>query len=119
LQKYYPELLKNALEYSPKSLAKAGAEWETFTHRFFINRGRPVPDWPLYVQIQEGLGIYGKTSVHRLVRSMKNRAQIPIQVIFGTISLYFPKWGWANRKHCYLTAALGNEYKLPSGHYSC
>jgi hypothetical protein len=119
LQTYYPELLSEALDHSPKALARARVEWEAFTHRFFTNRARPIPDWPLYVQIQEGLGIYGTTSIHRLVRGIKRNARIPLQIVFSKIILYFPKSKWVRRKHCYLTAALCEEYELPSGDYSC
>jgi hypothetical protein len=48
---------------------------KAFTNEYFLSRGRPVPGWPQYAEIQEGLGIYGQTKYHRLGRAVKREAQ--------------------------------------------
>lgn len=112
-------LLKEALKRSPTRLARAAEEWEKFTDGFFKKRGRPVPDWPIYVEIQEDLGLYRNGRVARLERLLKRAVHEQLKASFEVICLRYPQWKWAARKHCYYTAALWNEYKLPSGLYSC
>jgi hypothetical protein len=107
------------LDRSPERLARAASEWKLFSQKFFINRGRPVPDWPLYVEIQEGLGIYGNSRLHRLQRVLKRKVQLRLKDHLSTVCPQYPQWRWAARLQCYLTAALSNQYKLPSGRYSC
>ena len=55
----YSEFLAEALHRSPETLEQAASEWETFVDEFFRNQGRVIPNWPQYVEIQEGVGIYG------------------------------------------------------------
>jgi hypothetical protein len=115
----FPDLAKEALYRSPARLARAAAEWNSFANEFYTMRGRPVPDWPMYVQIQEAFGIYGKTRLHRLGRLLKRRLQERLKRVLETACLQYPQWKWVAQKHCYLTAALSNHYRLPSGKYSC
>jgi hypothetical protein len=117
LYEYYEEF--EALTRNPDTLAHAAAEWDVFTSVFFQKRGRPIPDWPSYVEIQQGLGRYGSTEYHRYGRRLKMKVQEELKVIFEHISQQFPEWKWAARKHCYLTAALWHHYRLPSGRCSC
>ena len=62
----YPDLMSEALERSSENLALASALWTEFSHTFFTSRGWEVPDLPLYVEIQEGLGIYGRGWMRRI-----------------------------------------------------
>lgn len=75
-QQKYPELLAEALHRSQETLTLAASEWKAFADDFFRDKGRPVPDSPLYVEIQ-GLGIYEgspfERSVHRLKRTAQKR----------------------------------------------
>jgi hypothetical protein len=119
LQKYHTAFVKQALTRTSDTLARAAHEWDEFTNDFFRKQGRPVPDWPLYVKVQEELGRYGKTQYHRYGRMMKKKVQEELKMIFEDIHLQFPEWKWAARNHCYLTAGLCSRYKLPSGKYSC
>jgi hypothetical protein len=111
--------LKIALKRSPEILADAAVLWKATVRELFTVRNRPVPDWPHYIEIQEGLGIYGSTRFHRFIRSLKKKAQERLKSIFERLSFRFPKWKWAVRTYCYLTAALWHRYRLPSGGFSC
>jgi len=55
----YREFLTEALHRSQETIKQAASEWEAFVDEFFRNKGRVIPDWPQYVEIQEGVGIYG------------------------------------------------------------
>ena len=74
-QQKYPELLMEALHRSAETLTLAASEWKAFVEDFFRDKGRAVPDSPLYVEIQEGIGIYGGSSFERFVRRLKGTAQ--------------------------------------------
>jgi hypothetical protein len=119
LETFHPKELKMALERTPETLADAAILWESIVNDLFRGRNRPIPNWPQFVEIQEGLGIYGTTRYHRLTRDLKKRAQGRLKGIFEKLSLRFPGWKWAVRKHCYLTAAFWDRYRLPSGEYCC
>jgi hypothetical protein len=115
----FSQFVDDLLDRSPERLARASSEWKLFSQKFFINRGRPVPDWAMYMEIQEELGIYGKSRLHRLRRVLKRKVQLGLKSVLETACLQYPQWKWATRAQCYLTAALSNQYKLPSGRYSC
>ena len=63
LLKFDREFLEKALERTPESLVLAASEWDRFSNEYFRKKGHLVPDWPLYLEIQEELGIYNVTSV--------------------------------------------------------
>ena len=119
LQKYHSVFIKDALTRTSDTMSHAAREWDEFAYNFFRKQGRPIPDWPLYVELQEELGRYGRTQYHRYGRMMKMKVQEELKMIFEEIHLRFPEWKWAARLHCYLTASLWHRYKLPSGKYSC
>jgi hypothetical protein len=106
-----------ALKQSPDTLAGAAAAWTSFGDTFFRNRGRPIPDWPIYVEIQEALGIYGKFGQYR--RMVKKNIQEHLKVVFDKLCLQFPEWKMAARIQCYFTAALSNKYEFSSGKFEC
>ena len=119
LEKRNKDLMDKALRRSPNTLAQVATEWKNFADTFFRNRNRPVPYWPLYIEIQEAVGIYGTSRHHRLRRMFKRKIQEQLKVLFERTSQRFPGWKWAARKNCYFTAAFCNEYRLPSGYYAC
>ena len=70
----YPDLFPNAIKRSKESLKAAAAEWETLTN-LFTNIGTAIPRSSLEFEIREALGLYGKTAVERLLRTLKRRIQ--------------------------------------------
>lgn len=119
VKSHHRRTLAKALNRSQEAMDGARSEWEKFTRAFFKNQGRPVPDWPLYVGVQEALGIYGTTERHVMWRNLKRRLQDKFQTIFSQLSRQYPDWKWAAQMDCYFTAALSDQYRLPSGLYSC
>jgi hypothetical protein len=111
--------LDEILEPSPEKLQNASDEWTEFTNTFFKEHTRPVPEWPVYIQIQEELGIYKNTTSDRARRAMRKKALTRLSFVFARLSKAFPEWTWARRSHCYTTAAVWNRYRLPSGNYKC
>ena len=81
----HPELLSEALERSSKNMAIAASLWAEFSNTFYTSRGRPVPDLPLYVEIQEGLGIYGRGSLERFVRKIKMKLTKSLNVFLDKL----------------------------------
>jgi hypothetical protein len=82
LQQMHPELLEEALHRTPERLALAASEWKLFVDKYFIAWNQTVPDWPLYVEIQETLGIYGQSSFECAFRRIKRNAQKRLNVFF-------------------------------------
>lgn len=119
LQEIMPNQLAEALTKSPATMKRIRSEWELFVVNFFTDRGRPLPDWPIYVDIQEELGIFGTSPVARKLRKIKRSGQRKMGRMFQRISTMFPKWGWAAQKSCYYHALFWDKYELPSGSYSC
>jgi hypothetical protein len=58
IQKRHQKFMAEALKESPDSLSRAAAAWEGLVDTVFRKRGQPIPDWPIYIEIQEALGIY-------------------------------------------------------------
>jgi hypothetical protein len=58
LRQEYPEILSEALHRSPETLGLAASEWKAFKNNYFVSRGRPVPDWTQYVEIEEALALH-------------------------------------------------------------
>jgi hypothetical protein len=59
LRNKYPDLLSEALLRTPERLSEAEAEWGEFTQANYLSKGLGVPEYPQFVQIQEGLGHVG------------------------------------------------------------
>jgi hypothetical protein len=68
----YPDLLPLALKRSPGTWKAAAAEWELFVN-LIGEAGAPYLRAPFYVEIQEGLGVYGNNALERFVRMIKRR----------------------------------------------
>jgi hypothetical protein len=60
LEYRFPLIMQKALRRSPENLRLAASLWTEFSERIFLNRNLQVPDWRVYVEIQEALGIFGK-----------------------------------------------------------
>lgn len=73
-------LLAEALRRTPEALELAASAWKVFVSDYF--RDRPVPDWPQYVEIQEGLGLYGRSPFERTFRKLKRTAQKRLNVLW-------------------------------------
>lgn len=71
LRKDYPDILADALYRSSETLALAESEWMKFADEFFTSRGFQVPEYPQYVEIQEALGLYGRSRFERILRKLK------------------------------------------------
>lgn len=71
LRKDYPDLLAEALYRSSKTLILAKSEWTTFVNEFYINSYLQVPEYSQYVEIQEALGLYGRSQFERILRKLK------------------------------------------------
>ena len=82
----YPELLSEALERSPENIAMAASLWVEFSNTFYISQGLPVPDLPLYVEIQEGLGIYERGSIERFIRKIKGKVAKSLDILLDKLS---------------------------------
>jgi hypothetical protein len=87
LKRRHPQLLSEALEHSPENIATAASLWTEFAE-FYSSLDESVPDLPLYVEIQESLGIYGRgpieRAVRKLVRRVRKRLMVLIERFFGT-----------------------------------
>jgi hypothetical protein len=70
----YPDLMPVALTRSPGALKGAATEWKHLSD-FHIQVDGQVPDFPLYIEIQEGLGLYGRNALERFLRMVKRRMQ--------------------------------------------
>ena len=75
LRQEYPEILSEALHRSPETLGLAASEWKAFTNNYFVSRGRPVPDWPQYVEIEEALALHELSLFETVLRRFKRTAQ--------------------------------------------
>lgn len=115
----FPEYMAEALQRTPETLALAKSEWERFSNAYYREMDRPVPDWPVYVEIQEGLGLLGNSEAQRTQRKLKRRIQGVLKVFLDNLFERFPGWTWLARERCHLAAAVSDQYILPSGKYSC
>lgn len=104
------DLLSKALERSPEALSAAAAEWAWFKYSWFHGYRRPVPDWPAYIEIQEGLGIYGQTRYHRFGRRIKRLTQELLLTTTQHVCRYFDGWEWVVNKRRYLSQVLISTY---------
>src|SRR5277367_2108618 len=115
----FPELLREAIQTAAKDPARIASEWQSFATEFYTSRGRPIPDWGQYIEIQEELGLIRQTQFHRLVRQVKKKAQKVLKTVLDKVSISFPNWKEASRKRCQLIAATYDTYTLESGGYEC
>ena len=71
LRKDYPDLMAEALYRSSETLALAESEWKAFVDDYYIASGLQLPAYPQYVEVQEALGLYGRSQFERTLRRLK------------------------------------------------
>jgi hypothetical protein len=111
LTKHYGDLMAKPLERTRNNLEGARTAWDNMVDVWFHQRGRGLPDWPAFVEIQEGLAIYEQTFIHRLKRKMEKARQKQMFRVVSMLSRIFPSWKWAGRKRCYLESRLADVYE--------
>ena len=89
----YPDLLPHAIKRSRESLKAATREWKSLSN-FITNIGIEIPGSSLEFEIKEALGVYGKTSVERLLRKLKRRIQRQLN------RLSYRLWKQPPSSHC-------------------
>jgi hypothetical protein len=119
LHKYRPKELAAALKRTPQKILDTKREWQDFTRIFFTSQGRPVPSWPAYVEIQQGLGILGRSKYSMMKIGLTDKVQSVLLVVLRRILNMFPRSTWAKGKYCYLQSAGWHKYRLLDGRYSC
>lgn len=73
LQQVYPDLLAKALKRSPERIAGAVSEWKAFMDELYLSKGRPVPDYPEYMEIQKAIEKYKRSKlVHTIQVAQKD-----------------------------------------------
>jgi hypothetical protein len=82
LQRDYPDLLPEILYRSPEKLALAESAWNYLAQRLYTSAGVEPPDYPQLIEIQEGLGLYGRSQfariLHRLKRNVLKRWNVMV-----------------------------------------
>jgi len=119
LRKNFKDYMESALKRDWRALAAARAEWGWFKYVFYTRQGRPVPDWPVYNEIEVELGLRGKKDYEKSRLRAKRRIYEHLETILQRICCKCPGWRWAKKEHCYLKAALSDSYMLQDGTYSC
>ena len=71
LREDYPDFLTESLYRSSETLALAKSEWSAFINDFYIRSGLQVPEYPQYVEIQEALGLCGRSQFEPTLRTLK------------------------------------------------
>ena len=95
LQKDYPDLLAETLYRSSETLNLAKSEWTSFANEFYINSGLQVPEYSQYVEIQEALGLCGRSPFERILRRLKRNGLKRWNVFVDKI---WPKIGRIRKK---------------------
>jgi hypothetical protein len=71
LRKDYPDLIAETLYRSSEALAFAKSEWTAFVDDYYIASGLQLPEYPQYVEVQEALGLYGRSQFECTLRRLK------------------------------------------------
>jgi hypothetical protein len=111
LMKHFGDSLAEPLARTNKNLEAARRLWDSLVQERFEQLGRGLPDWPAFVEIQEGLEIYQRTPFHRFQRRLNKAWQRQTFRIVYLLSRSFPSWKWVARRQCYLESALSDEYE--------
>jgi hypothetical protein len=119
LTKFFQNHTIAALSRDRKSLAAAKGEWEQFKYAFFTRQGRPVPDWPVYNDIEIALGYKRPKCFERKRKEARRELLRQLMRVFHGICLKYPGLRWAERGHCHINAALSSTYIFGDGKYSC
>lgn len=103
---FYPEIYANATERTPEALAAAAALWNEVTEIRFLNKNRPIPDWPQLIEMQVGLGISKTGFLANTWRKAKAVSQRQALVVLSKL----PQWISMRKWHCRLAAAVTETY---------
>ena len=98
LKKHYPRQFDEASQRTPEKVKGAAKIWVAFERIYFASQGNPVPDWPPYVEIQEGLGRCGTSPIHRFRRKMKAFGRRQLLRVFEKLCIIFPNWKFVHRR---------------------
>jgi hypothetical protein len=63
----------------------AASLWAEFSNLFYTSRGRQVPELPLFVEIQDGLGVYGRGPIEKCLRKFKRRFAKGLNVLLDKL----------------------------------
>ena len=74
LGEIYPDLLIQALRRFSENLRLAASEWRAFSAESYLDKNLTIPEYPDYVEIQEALGICGRSKLERWFRKLKRNA---------------------------------------------
>lgn len=95
IQEHHPRILQEAIGRTPQTIAMAAAEWNAFAKEFYTGQGLPVPDWPQYIEIQESLGVYGRTPTERNLRKLKRWiSRLSYIFVYGVRNSIERFWPW-------------------------
>jgi hypothetical protein len=81
LKEIHPDLFSEALARKPTRIEQAAAEWKSFAEEKYSSKGLVIPDYPQFVQIQETLGLYGRSKLERALRRIKSSGMLSLTVI--------------------------------------
>jgi hypothetical protein len=82
LKEIHPDIFSEALARTSIRIEQAAAEWKSFAQEKYLSKGLVIPDYPQFVQIQEALGLYGRSKLERALRRIKSSIRKQWYVIF-------------------------------------
>lgn len=91
LRDKYPDLLSEALFRNSERLSEAQVEWVEFTWKKYLSNGLDVPAYPHFVQIEEALGLYGRSKLERALRRIRRIIRKHSDVLFDGVKAW-----WSN-----------------------
>jgi hypothetical protein len=63
----------------------AASLWAEFSNLFYRSRGSQDPELPLFVEIREGLGVYGGGPIEKCLRKFKRRLAKGLNVLLDKL----------------------------------
>ena len=84
---FYPELIRvvTSLRQTPEIISLAIEEWNYFINDRYLSKGIEIPDWPRFIEIQEYLGTYGRSTLERKLRKVRRRVIRVASLSWGRI----------------------------------
>lgn len=109
-------LWREATEKTPQAMESARWLWKAVVKNFEENN-RPVPDWPLFIEMQEGLELRETNLWSRIKRGVERIRLKGLLALMDNLPPWVPKNDWVEKRHCYLRAMFAEkwEFDLPSG----
>ena len=65
-------------------MERAASLWAESSNLFYTSRGQ-VPELPLFVEIQEGLGVYGRGPIEKCLRKFKRRLAKGLNILLDKL----------------------------------